>query len=282
MIPDAPVLHLLVRVVLVLFLLVLGLRWFEQRQVFVPSRTMEQMPDAIGLDYEDIDFIAEDGVRLHGWWIPHPQARGTVLYCHGNGNNISSRIQLAADLRRYGLNVFLFDYRGYGQSRGWPSEKGVYRDARAAFEVVRARYEDAEQPPVVAYGASLGGPIAAQLALDKPVKGLVIEASFPSTLAMGQALYPWLPTRGIMRYRFDTEAKLAQSEVPKLLANSREDDLVPYELGVRLYEAARPPKEWVELRGPHDEGGWNLNPAYAQALETFFTRALGNRPDQGQ
>lgn len=269
---------LMFRMAAALGLLWLGIRWFEQRAVYVPSRGLDATPADVGLVFEEVPFMAEDAVRLHGWWIPHPRARGTLLYCHGNGANIANRINLCADLHALGLNVFIFDYRGFGKSKGRPSEQGTYRDARAAFEVVRARYDDAERPPVVVYGASLGGPIAAQVALDKPVHGLVVEASFPSAVELGRVLYPWLPVRWLARYRYDTAAKLAASDVPKLLASSRDDALVPFELGWNLYETAAPPKEFVELRGPHDEGGWKENPEYARALERFLTRTLGPKP----
>lgn len=272
---DHPTLILVLRVGVALGLLWLGLRWFEQHAVYVPSRVLDVTPAAVGLAFEDVEFFAEDAVRLHGWWIPHPKARGTLLYCHGNGANIANRINLCADLHALGVNVFIFDYRGYGRSKGRPSEQGTYRDARAAYEVVRARYEDAEQPPVVVYGASLGGPIAAQVALDKPVRGLVVEASFPSAVELGRVLYPWLPVRWLARYRYDTASKLAESDVPKVLASSRDDALVPFALGWSLYESAAPPKEFVELRGPHDEGGWKENPAFARALERLLTQTLG-------
>ena len=272
---DSALLYFIGRVVIGLLLLWLGVVWFEQHAVYVPLRVMDRSPAEVGLVFEDVEFFAEDAVRLHGWWIPHPQARGTIIYCHGNGANIANRVDLCADLHRLGVNVFIFDYRGYGRSKGWPSEQGTYRDARAAFEVVRARYEDAEAPPVIVYGASLGGPIAAQLALDKPVKGLVLEASFPSTVELGRILYPWLPVRWIARYRYDAAAKVEQCRLPKLFASSSEDQLVPFELGRALYDQAAEPKEFVELRGPHDEGGWNYTPAYWSALEKFTTRVLG-------
>jgi fermentation-respiration switch protein FrsA (DUF1100 family) len=266
---------LMVRLLLVLLLLWLGVRWFEQRTVYVPSRVLEVTPAEAGLVFEDVFFMTEDAVRLHGWWIPHPRARGTVLYCHGNGANMANRVGLCANLHQLAVNIFIFDYRGYGQSKGWPTEAGTYRDVRAAFEVVRARYDDAEQPPVVAYGGSLGGPIAAQLALDKPLKGLILEASFPSTPELGRILYPWLPVRWFARYRYDASAKVSTVSVPKLFASSRDDQLVPFELGQSLYEAAAEPKQFVELRGPHDEGGWQSDPAYRHALEQFLHRTLG-------
>ena len=148
--------------------------------------------------------------------------------------------------------------------------------------MVRAKYDDAEEPPVLVYGASLGGPIAAQLALDKPVKGLIVESSFPSVIDVGRLLYPWLPVRALARYRYDTAARVAKSPVAKLFASSRDDGLVPYELGVRLYEAAAGPKEFVPLRGPHDEGSWKANPELARALEQFVTHQLGPPPAPSQ
>ena len=257
--------------VLVLWLLA---RWFEWRSLYAPSRVLDATPAKLGLAYEDVDFVAEDGVRLHGWWIPHPEARGTILYCHGNGLNIANRIGLCRDLHGLGVNVFIFDYRGYGRSRGRPSEQGTYRDARAAYEVVRARYGDAEQPPVIVYGASLGGTIAAQLALDKPVRGAIFEASFSSVLDVGEHLYPWLPIRLIARNRYEADKRVAQLTMPKLFASSRDDRLIPYELGRKLYEAAAEPKEFFTLTGPHDEAGWNNTPAYWPVLQAFVHRVL--------
>ena len=150
-----------------------GIRWFEWRNVFHPSRRMQGDPGDVGLAFEDVIFFAEDGNRLFGWWIPHPEATGTILYCHGNAGNISTRVNVCAGLHQLKVNVFVFDYRGYGHSRGWPGEIGLARDARAAYEVVRARYDDADEPPVIIYGASLGGSVAVALAAEKPARGLM-------------------------------------------------------------------------------------------------------------
>lgn len=272
---ESPLLMLMVRVAIGLVALWVSVIWFEQRAVYAPSRELDRTPKDAGLEFEEVFFFTEDAVRLHGWWIPHKQPRGTIIYCHGNGANIANRVDLCADLNRLGVNVFIFDYRGYGNSKGVPTEKGTYRDARAAFEVVRARYDDAEEPPVLAYGASLGGPIAAQLALDKPVKGLILEASFPSAVELGRKIYPWLPVRWIARYRYDAAAKVSRIRVPKLFASSREDQLVPFEMGRELYDQAAEPKQFVEVRGPHQEASWNESPAYWPELEKFVTRALG-------
>ena len=251
------------------------LRYFEWRNVYYPSHDMQGTPADLGLAFDDVTFISEDGRLLHGWWIPHDHPRGTIIHCHGNAGNISDRGEMAADLHRLGVNVFLFDYRGYGESRGLPTEQGTYRDARAAYEVVRARYADVENPPVIVHGQSLGGAVAIQLALDKPVRALIIESTFTSTVDMGRYLYPLLPVSLFCRFRYDSAAKVPQLRIPKLFVHSPQDDTVPYVLGRKLFDAAAEPKKFVELRGGHNESGWGTSPTYWAAVETLVTAAFG-------
>lgn len=255
-----------------------GFWYFEWKKIYRPSRLLEITPAAVQLEFEEVSFVAEDGCLLAGWWIPHPRARGTMLHCPGQSGNMGDRLHLAVDYHRLGLNAFLFDYRGYGRSRGIPTEQGTYRDARAAFEVVRARYGDTEAPPVVVHGVSLGGAIAVQLALDKPARGIILEGAFTSIRDMGARLYPWLPLRGLSRFRYDSLAKMPRLKMPLLLAHSREDERTPFEFGRRLYEAAAGPKRMVELTGRHRDAGWNRTPEYGQALQDFLDRVLGRLP----
>lgn len=250
------------------------LRYFEWRNLYLPDRRMVATPKAAGLDYEEVTFVAEDGRLLHGWWIPHPNARGTVIHCQGNAGNRGGRLWVAADLHRLRVNVFLFDYRGYGESRGWPTEQGTYRDARAAYEVVRARYADSDNPPVIVHGQSLGGAVAIQLACDKPVRGLIAESTFSSTVDIGEALYPMLPVRWFCHYRYDSAAKVGRLTMPKLFAHSRTDDLIPFELGQRLFAAAAEPKQFCEMTGGHNDTGWESNGEYWRRVEEFVDRTL--------
>jgi uncharacterized protein len=249
-------------------------RVFEWMHLYKPVRKLEGDPSEAGLEFEDVSFMTEDLVKLHGWWIPHAAARGTIVYCHGNAGNIGGRVSVAAGLHALRVNVLLFDYRGYGQSRGVPTEKGTYRDACAAFEVARARHDDADRPPVIALGASLGGAVAAELACRKPVRGLVIEGTFDSATAVGEWLYPQLPVRWLCRFRYDAAARVATLAVPKLFAHSRDDEVIPFEMGERLFQRASHPKSFVPLRGEHGEAGWEDNPAYAAALRAFVDQVL--------
>jgi fermentation-respiration switch protein FrsA (DUF1100 family) len=211
---------------------------------------------------------------LYGWWIPHPEATGTILYCHGNAGNVSTRMDVYEGLHKLGVNIFAFDYRGFGPSRGIPTELGFYRDARAAYEVVRARYNDEERPPVILFGASLGASVAAQLAADKPARGIILEGGFTSSIDVGERWYPGLPVSAIAHYRFDAQAKMASLTLPKLFAHSSRDAVIPYDIGTRLYETAAGPKKFIALNGDHGEAGWIDTPAFFIELQTFVRTHL--------
>lgn len=256
-----------------LLLLYGALRFLEWKMIYFPRVEIEATPDLLGLKFEDITFITEDGVKLNGWWIPHPQALGTLIHCHGNAGNIGHRVELAARLHQLGVNVFLFDYRGYGKSRGWPSERGLACDARAAYEFVRAQYGDEERPPILLHGQSLGGAVAARLAVEKQVRGLILESTFTSVPDMARALYPGLPLYRLVTTRFDTLGRVAQLGLPKLIAHSPDDEVVPFAMGRRLFAAAAPPKQFVALAGGHNDGLWT--PDYERALHVLVAQTLG-------
>ena len=265
---------------ILLLVLYVWVRVFEWSNLYHPRRVLEATPEAVGLKFEDVKFVAEDGVLLQGWWIPAQPARGTVIHCYGNGENIGNLPWLAAELHRHHVNVFLFDYRGYGRSRGFPTEQGTYRDARAAFEFVRAQYDNAEQPPVIAYGRSLGGAVAIQLALDKPLRGLIVESSFTSTLDMAAVLFPKLPARWFCRYRYDSLSKIPRIAVPKLLVHGTADRTVPFAMGEALFRAAPGPKTFLRLSSEHNDPCLEMFPQYRAALEQFLTETLGPAPEE--
>jgi uncharacterized protein len=251
-----------------------GVRLFEWRNTFRPSRRMEGNPADVGLEFEEVPFFAEDGARLYGWWIPHPEANGTILYCHGNAGNISTRLNVCTGLHQLKTNVFVFDYRGFGFSRGIPGEIGLARDARAAYEVVRAHYDDAEEPPVIIYGASLGGAVAVGLAAERPAYGLILEGAFTSSIDVGERWFPWLPIRAIARYRFDALSKIMALKIPKLMAHSPIDRVIPFDLGSQLFASAPEPKRFMSLVGEHGEAGWEQTPQFFTELTRFVTEIL--------
>lgn len=241
----------------------------ERGLIFHPSTTLEGTPAALGLAYEDVEVTAEDGVEIHGWLVPGPRP-GTLLYCHGNAGNISHRLQkVEAFHNRLGLSILIFDYRGYGRSKGVPSEAGTYADARAMNAWLRER----DAGPVVYLGASLGAAVATVLATEDPPAALVLEAPFASVQAMASATVPgagWL-----FRTRYDTLGTIGRAAAPVLVLHGDADEVVPHRQGRAVFEAASEPKLFVTIPGAghndaHEVGG----EAYWGAWAAFLAAHL--------
>jgi fermentation-respiration switch protein FrsA (DUF1100 family) len=253
----------------------------QSHMIYFPLAPVMQKPSDVGLAYESVALMTADNVRLAGWYVPCAGARGTMLVCHGNGGNIGDRLHPISLFHELGLTVLIFDYRGYGESAGKPSEEGTYQDARAAWQYLT---EKRSTPPdkIVVYGRSLGGAVAAWLAeratpaACAAPAALILEAAFTSIPDMGERLYPWLPIRLLSRYRYNTLARLERIRCPVLIAHSRDDEMIPFEHGQRLFAAAREPKIFFELTGDHNEGEVLTAPAYRLALDTFLTGKLGS------
>ena len=175
----------------------------------LPSRELEATPKEIGLEYREVRMETEDGETLHGWYVPADDARATLLFFHGNAGNISHRLTSLSQMNSLGLNVLIFDYRGYGKSSGKPSEEGLYRDGRAAWRYLAERL-DTENGATILFGRSLGGGVATRLALEINPAGLVLESPFTSVPDMAADLYPMLPARWLSRNRFDNLKRIPE------------------------------------------------------------------------
>jgi fermentation-respiration switch protein FrsA (DUF1100 family) len=252
-----------------------GIQLIGHRLLFPRSRNFRAGPEDTDLPLEEVEFCAEDGTALHGWWFPKEEAKGALLVCHGNGGNISDRLWIPEDLRDLPVHVFLFDYRGYGKSGGIPSEKGTGRDVLAAYEVVRSRLKEEDNPPVVVYGRSLGGAVAMQLASRIPVRGVILESTFSSIVDVGTFLYPYLLPRLTCRHPYVSTRRIRDVHCPILAAHSPDDETVPYHLGKACYDLAPNLWRFCELQGPHDEAGWQTSGDYAQRVREFIALTLG-------
>jgi fermentation-respiration switch protein FrsA (DUF1100 family) len=248
------------------------LRWFERVNLYHPGRILDELPGSAGLAWEEARFASEDGTRLHGWVIrgrAEPR-RGRVLFFHGNAGNISHRLGKAALLAQEGLEVFLFDYRGYGLSGGSPGEKGLYLDGRAARRFLGSRGPEG----VAYYGESLGCAVALQTALDFPPEALVLDAAFTSVPDMARVLFPGLPLGWLLRERYDNLAKVPGLRCPLLAVHSRGDELVPFSMGRALFEAAPGPKRFLESRGGHNDG-FLETPLWSREIADFIFESRG-------
>jgi hypothetical protein len=269
-------------IVLLLAALALGylaflllLRLSESRLLYAPgsSRTLTPVPPALGLAPERVEIPSGDGVTLVAWVIRAPA--GTtgrwLLICHGNAGNLSDagRPEHYAGLRALGLNLLAFDYRGYGESGGSPSEAGLYRDAEAAYGYVR---NTLGVPPerIVLFGHSLGSAVAVELATRVPAAGLVLDGALISVIARAQEVYPYVPVRWIARSRFASIEKIGRVQTPKLFLHARLDDVVPIAHGRRLYDAAPPPKTFVALAGGHGDAFEADSAVYFGAIARFL------------
>jgi fermentation-respiration switch protein FrsA (DUF1100 family) len=257
-------------------LLVSGILYLRQpAMIFYPDGNLLFTPDEWGLAFEEVDLKTADGVRLNGWYLPAEEAQGTLLFLHGNAGNISHRGESLQIFHRLGLNVLIIDYRGYGKSTGAPSEKGMYRDARAAWDyLVKERAQQAEK--IVLFGRSLGGAVAAHLAAEVKPAGVIIESSFSSARDMAKELFPVLSYLTILRYDFDAASALQKLHVPLLVMHSPEDEIIPYRLGEKLYRAANEPKFFQPMRGGHNTGFLQTQPEYEQALRRFLSQQVYN------
>ncbi len=249
---------------------------YQHGTVFLPDRYPNGVwePTDHGLVTEDVWFQAADGVDLHGWWIAHPKATGTLLYCHGSSGSIAHRVGVFRQLGKLRLNVFAFDYRGYGRSSGVPSERGLYADVRAAYDhLVGPRSRAAEE--ILLFGHSLGGAVAIDAARDRRAAGLVVQSSFTDLREMARALYPQIPLHWITRNEFRSIGKVAELELPKLFIHGTEDGTVPVEVGRRLYEAAAEPKElYLVERAGHNDVHLHGGSAYVRRLNRFRKACL--------
>jgi len=266
------------------FLILVAFLYFNQEKlVFVPTRQLEATPDEMGLEYEDVFIEVEPGQRIHAWYLPcrndSVSAPKTVLFCHGNGGNISHRLDTGEYLTRLGVNVLLFDYRGYGLSDGQPTEENTYADADAAYHWLlnekKVRPED-----LCLFGRSLGGAVAVELGSRAPCAGVMIESTFTSVAAMGHHMYPFMPIKLLVRYNYDTLGMIGRLTRPILVAHSPQDELVPYEMGRALYDAAREPKVFVELSGGHNERLYFASRDYFENLRRFLK--IGANPPEAR
>ncbi|MBT3879593.1 MAG: alpha/beta hydrolase [Candidatus Scalindua sp.] len=230
-------------------------KFIEKKLIFHPDKSNDHTtPDAYGIEYDDVTFRTEDGLELHGWFIPGKKSSTdadlhTLLWFHGNSGNVNRRLDNIKMLHdRVPVNVFIFDYRQYGRSEGKITEQGTYMDARAALAYLHSR-NDINSEKIIFFGRSLGSAVAVDLAVKEKCRALILETPFTSIKEMGKELYPFLPFTIFLRTKYDSLSKIRDIKVPTLIMHGDKDELVPIEQGKRLYEKANEPKEFYTIPG---------------------------------
>lgn len=256
--------------------LALVLYLFQPGLVYYPEigREVRDTPRQAGLDYENVNLVTADGIALHGWFVPGAQPRGTVLFLHGNAGNISHRLDSLRMFHRLGYSTLIVDYRGYGNSAGKPSEQGTYLDAEAAWRYL-TETRKTPSSTIVLFGESLGGAVAAWLAVRHPPAALVIASGFTSVPDLAATFYPYLPVRLLSRFSYDTREYLGSVATPVFIAHSPDDEIIPYRHGRALYDAANPPKRFLELSGGHNEGFIFMRESWVRTLGEFLDEYVG-------
>lgn len=241
----------------------------ERSFIYFPDRQLIGDPADYGLPFDDVSFTADDGVQLHGWFVPG-DGDVTWLWFHGNAGNISHRLENLRLLHdELGAAVFLFDYRGYGRSGGTPSEEGTYRDAEAALAYVLSR-PDVDAQRIVYFGRSLGAGIAVELATRRPPFALILESPVPSIADLAKHHYPFLPVGALLQTKYDSVPKIEDVRAPLLVLHGDQDEIVPFEGGRKLFEAAAEPKRFYTIRGAgHNDTYVVGGPEYFQVLREF-------------
>ena len=263
----------MLRVVVVGVVLFVGLKllvsWFEPRAVFFPSRGEQETPARLGIRYQSFRIRAADGVGIVAWQLEPDTPTADIVYFHGNGGNLSLWLPVFATLHGFGYRVLAIDYRGYGASEGTPSERGIYADAEAAARhAVAQRHPDR---PLIYWGRSLGGAVAAAAARAATPDALILESTFPDKASI-------LRRNPVMRllnvfasYRLDTVGHLRGFTRPVLIVHAERDSVIPFRLGRELFERLEAPKVFVTLKdGDHNDLYDARNAAYWKPIHAFI------------
>ena len=252
-------------------LLVVLVYFMQGRMLYladVPGRTLTITPIDVGMDYQDVSIETTDGVMLHGWFIAGRSSQ-VLLFFHGNAGNISHRLDSIAQFQNLGLSVLIIDYRGYGQSTGRTTEKGINRDADAAWRyLIDDRGIVASD--IVIFGRSLGASVASRLASEHQPLALIVESSFTSVPDIARDLYPWLPVRWLSRLSHATRDYVRDVGCPILIIHSRDDEIIPFRHGEAIFASANEPRTLLTIRGTHNDAFLQDERSYVEGLRTFL------------
>jgi len=245
----------------------------ENFYVFFPQTSFDITPDDLHLNYKEVYFDTQDKEKLHGWFFPTNGNEPVIVISHGNACNISHMLEYASTFTEKNLQVFLFDYRGYGKSTGTPSEKGIYMDAQAAYDYL-VNEEKILPDNIILFGQSIGAATAIDVAIKNHVRSIIIEGAFTSTKEMSKKIFPMNLISFLLPSNYNNLEKIAHITVPKLIIHSEDDEIVPFSMGKRLFEASREPKYFYTIKGAgHNDTFIVGGDKYFQAFVYFINHS---------
>jgi len=263
--------HLAAWILVALVGLAVFARWLEPRLAFFPYPGEDVTPEQFGVHHEALPIDTSDGARLRGWIMPARNPRARVVYFHGNGGNLSNWAPILAAIVHRGYSVFAIDYRGYGLSAGRPTERGLYRDVDATL--ARAWTDPAPAIPLIYWGRSLGGSMAAYAATVRRPDALILESAFPDARAVVRGSPLLMVLSLFASYRFPTAEFVNRTTVPVLQLHGDRDSVIPFDVGRDLFDRIREPKTFVVIRsGDHNDAAPPDPDAYWSAIDGFFDR----------
>ena len=256
------------RVFLTVYILMcLGVYFYQGSLVFVPTvGDPHKTPEEIGLKFEDLILESEEE-KIHAWYVPAEEDKGTVLFCHGNAGNLGHRLSTIRIWNQLGLNILLFDYQGFGKSSGSPSEEACYEDVEACYKWLEENGKLSK--PFIIHGRSLGGGVASWAAINFSCDALILESTFTSIPDMGAHYYPFLPISLISSISFNTEERLKDFNKPLLILHGKSDEIIPFEMGLKM--AGQKHSDFLEMQGGHNDG-FLVTPKYIPTLESFVEK----------
>ncbi|MDH5395267.1 MAG: alpha/beta hydrolase [Gammaproteobacteria bacterium] len=236
--------------------------------IFYPVKEVDVTPKEWELEYTALKLKLPDGQNIAAWYLPHPQAEKTVLFFHGNGGNMSHRGDSLYIFHKLKLNSLIIDYPGYGESEGSPSEKNLYDSADAAWQYLMTE-KKTKAEKIIIFGRSLGGAVAADLASRVNAGGLILESTFSSVRDMVSILFPGVSNLIYLRYSFDTLNKIKKIKSPVLVIHSPGDEVIPFVLGKKVFDSIESEKEFLQIKGGHNDGFMQSISSYMKILRNF-------------
>ncbi len=251
------------------YLILIALMYiFQSKLIYFPFTEINVTPKNIGLEYESITFESNDKTKLHAWYIEKKDAKTTLFFLHGNGGNISHRLDSIKIFNSLGMNLFIFDYRGYGKSKGKANEQNTYDDAKSAWDYL-LKNKNIKEKDVIIFGRSLGGAIAAKLGSQLKPKAIILESTFSTIKEFASDVYPFFP-EFLISFEYETIKYLKDIDYPILIIHSKNDNIIPFKHAEAIFKNANEPKTFVKINGNHNYGFIESKHIYIPAFKKFL------------